>query len=322
MNSLSLYYFAEAAKDLNITQTAKRLFISQQALSDQIKKLEKHYGVAFFERKPKLKLTYQGEQMLSFAKQVIEAEQTLTNSLRSPEHLKRVKLSVAVTNTRSGLLPSILERYLALYPNVIPSIYTGSSDGLITRLQMDRLDVYFGSYRQIHGDYVVEAAGRDELFFLIRQDLLFRLAGDRTAAFMGSRNKGISLADTACFPVTLAPVSAPARTFMDLSFRSSGVTPNVTIENSSNETMFDICTAGLCGAFIMRELVFHHIHNNTFPSDMLCFPLLDLPVLNECGIAYPKGELPEYISDFVMCCKNTIMDAKETVNEYIARQSR
>ena len=60
MNYQSLFYFVEAAKDLNFTQTAKRLYITQQALSDQIRKLEKHYKTTFFERKPRLKLTYSG----------------------------------------------------------------------------------------------------------------------------------------------------------------------------------------------------------------------------------------------------------------------
>ena len=36
MNTKSLFYFVEAAKDMNFTQTAKRLYISQQALSQHI----------------------------------------------------------------------------------------------------------------------------------------------------------------------------------------------------------------------------------------------------------------------------------------------
>ena len=40
MDTNSLYYFAEAAKDMNFTKTAKRLFISQQNLSNHIMRLE------------------------------------------------------------------------------------------------------------------------------------------------------------------------------------------------------------------------------------------------------------------------------------------
>lgn len=320
MNYTGLSYFVEAAKDLNFTQTAKRLFITQQALSDQIKKLEKHYDAVFFERRPKLKLTYQGEQMLSFAKQVVQAEQTLTETLRSEEHARRVKLSVAAAGSRSGLLPEILSRYLDVYPNVIPTIYTGNSERMITRLQLERMDVYFGSFQQIHGDYTAEPISRDELFFLVRRELLHAVLGGETDAFVYRNRRGIPLAETARFPVMLAPVSSAARTFMDISFQSCGVIPNVTIETESNETMFDICASGLCSGFIMRELVYNHLRNRTFPPELLCFPIADLQILHDCGVAYPKGYLPDHITGFVECCKNVLLDAERTVGEHVRSQ--
>ena len=40
MDTVSLIYFSEAAKDLNFTKTAQRLFISQQTLSNHIARLE------------------------------------------------------------------------------------------------------------------------------------------------------------------------------------------------------------------------------------------------------------------------------------------
>ena len=67
MDTLSLYYFSELAKDLHITRTANRLFISQQTLSNHIMRLEEYYGVKLLNRKPSLSLTYAGEYVLSFA---------------------------------------------------------------------------------------------------------------------------------------------------------------------------------------------------------------------------------------------------------------
>ena len=45
MDTQSLYYFSELAKDLHMTRTAERLFISQQTLSNHILRLEEYYGV-------------------------------------------------------------------------------------------------------------------------------------------------------------------------------------------------------------------------------------------------------------------------------------
>ena len=52
MDTVSLIYFSEAAKDLNFTKTAQRLFISQQTLSNHIARLEEAYQVKLFERPP------------------------------------------------------------------------------------------------------------------------------------------------------------------------------------------------------------------------------------------------------------------------------
>ena len=61
LDTISLYYFTEAAKDLNFTQTANRLFLSQQNLSSHIARLESKCGCKLFQRKPKVQLTYEGE---------------------------------------------------------------------------------------------------------------------------------------------------------------------------------------------------------------------------------------------------------------------
>ena len=74
MDLISLYYFSELAKDLHMTRTANRLFISQQTLSNHIQRLEEYYGTKLFHRKPALSLTTAGEFVLSFA-DVVNKEQ-------------------------------------------------------------------------------------------------------------------------------------------------------------------------------------------------------------------------------------------------------
>lgn len=81
MNLVSYYYFVEAAKDLHMTNTAKRLFISQQNLSLHIQKLEQYYGVELFNRKPKLALTFAGEKLLETAEKILAENATIINQL-------------------------------------------------------------------------------------------------------------------------------------------------------------------------------------------------------------------------------------------------
>ena len=59
----SLKCFAAAAEELNFTRAAKRLFISQQALSSHISKLEEYYGVRLFDRGIPMTLTDAGRAL-------------------------------------------------------------------------------------------------------------------------------------------------------------------------------------------------------------------------------------------------------------------
>ena len=85
MNFETLDAFKELTKDLNMTKTASRLFISQQTLSNQIIRLEKELGVQLFERKPKLKLTIAGQHVLDFAKTVSFDQRRLMEILKEIE---------------------------------------------------------------------------------------------------------------------------------------------------------------------------------------------------------------------------------------------
>ena len=92
MDLLSLYYFRELSKDLNMTKTAARLYISQQTLSNHIHRLEQHYDTPLFYRKPSLSLTCAGEFVLAFAQVVEKEEVNLRDILSDIEHQERGSL--------------------------------------------------------------------------------------------------------------------------------------------------------------------------------------------------------------------------------------
>ncbi|MBA9006746.1 LysR family transcriptional regulator [Thermomonospora cellulosilytica] len=67
-----LRYFAAVAEELNFTRAAARLFVSQPALSKQIRALERRLGFELFERRPRaLALTEQGAALLPAARRIL-----------------------------------------------------------------------------------------------------------------------------------------------------------------------------------------------------------------------------------------------------------
>ena len=119
MDIVSLYYFSELAKDLHMTRTAERLFISQQTLSNHIQRLEDYYGVKLFYRRPALALTTSGEFVLEFAKVVMKEQTNLKDILSDIAQQERGVLRFGASALRLNLcLPAILPQFSTRYPNV------------------------------------------------------------------------------------------------------------------------------------------------------------------------------------------------------------
>ena len=104
MDTASLYYFTEAAKDLNFTQTANRLFLSQQNLSNHIARMETLLDCKLFQRKPKLELTYEGELFLSYAKEAVVSEGNIIATLKSIQNENAGELRIGITTPRASII--------------------------------------------------------------------------------------------------------------------------------------------------------------------------------------------------------------------------
>ena len=77
MNSRQLEYFLAVAHELNFTKAAESMYVSQTAVTQQIKALEEQLGVSLFERtKKKVVLTPAGKVFLQ------EASSILNESIR------------------------------------------------------------------------------------------------------------------------------------------------------------------------------------------------------------------------------------------------
>lgn len=79
--NISLEYFLAAAEEESISRAAERVMVSQQDMSNHIRRLEKQYGL-LFERRPRFALTPAGEAVLATYRQVRLLEESLEDRLR------------------------------------------------------------------------------------------------------------------------------------------------------------------------------------------------------------------------------------------------
>ena len=72
--------FMLVAEEMSISKAAQRAFVSQQCVSDHIKRMEQHYGVQLFTRKPRFQLTEAGQSMLQSVRKIQAIESNLEDT--------------------------------------------------------------------------------------------------------------------------------------------------------------------------------------------------------------------------------------------------
>lgn len=140
-----LKYFLAILEYESISRAAKSLFLSQPALSQQIKALESELGVKLFNRAgKKLILTDAGK---IFSKSAFEALGILQSGKEKLAYLKQgfsSTLSIGISRTSSiEYIPFWINKFINVYPDTKFRIYTEEISELITLMDKNTVDLSF-----------------------------------------------------------------------------------------------------------------------------------------------------------------------------------
>lgn len=114
-----LRYFVTVAEELHFTRAAERLYVSQPALSKQIRALERQLGVELLRRdRHSVALTAAGAALLPHARRVLEAWAQGASAMEQARAAQRSTLVVGMSTSpgRGGLLPAIRSRFTSAHP--------------------------------------------------------------------------------------------------------------------------------------------------------------------------------------------------------------
>ena len=313
-NFRSLCYFVTAAEEMNFTRAAGKLYITQQSLSNHIKKLEAQYEVMLFERKPNLRLTLSGERILKYAKSAIAQETALFNDLKSQNSIGKIRLPIGVPAARcKAFLPDIYYAYHRLYPRVIPSYMSYGYSAADAMLRDGTIDLYFAVMSDVGRFGKQLSLLPDKLHFVISRDLLVRHLGITAHRFVAEHMNGISLRDTAQFPVVIPYPQSGLRAMLDAQYDASGVCPDIVAEMVDSSVTFEMCSRGYCAAMFSKSTLFPMFMNNmTVP--MYAFPVTGIPESSHLGIVSPDTEAPQYITDYIECAREVIVSMNERMD--------
>jgi DNA-binding transcriptional LysR family regulator len=138
----SLRAFVAVAEELHFTRAAARLFLAQQALSREIRRLERHLGTPLFVRTTRrVTLTAEGERLLPRARSLIELHDQVVSEIGAPARPVLVDLMSAGRLTGSRILEAARTAARDLE---FRRRHGGGIGTSIRLLQAAELDVAFG----------------------------------------------------------------------------------------------------------------------------------------------------------------------------------
>lgn len=155
--------FLEAYRTQSFTQSARRLHITQPAVSQHIRHLEAHYNCTLFAKRghaivptPQADALY--PHMLAMANDERRIERELEEIARSTDAIPAGSLRLGCTRTIADYVaPSLLRSLIARHPTLDVSLVAGNTSALLSHIEDGSLDVALveGSFdRQVFGSAV------------------------------------------------------------------------------------------------------------------------------------------------------------------------
>ena len=145
MNLRHLAVFHAVAETGSLSKAAERLYITQPAVSRQLKSLEDALGLTLLDREPRgVRLTEAGHTLYDYASRIFSLSDRARASMEELTSLKSGRLSLGASTTIGNyLLPSVLAQFRDQHPDMDIHLEIGNTDTIQHLLLDNRIDLGF-----------------------------------------------------------------------------------------------------------------------------------------------------------------------------------
>lgn len=286
-----LQVFHTVAKQLSFTKAAELLFMTQPAVTFQVKQLEEHFNARLFERAHgRITLTPTGELVLDFAERIIglshEMEtrvQELTGKVSGP------LLIGASTTIAEYMLPRLLGEFKRLHPDTQARLTVANSETIEHKVAEHTLDLGLIEAPSHNPNLVTKVCCQDELVVICAPDSPL------------AKRAVVSPKDVAREPYISREVGSGTRECIDDFFRNNQVNLdelNLSMELGSREAIKGAVAAGLGVAVVSSTTVAKEVRL----GELITIPL-EPPLRRQLSLVYPpekfRSKLLQSFLDFL-----------------------
>ncbi|MEA5083642.1 MAG: LysR family transcriptional regulator [Lachnospiraceae bacterium] len=281
MNFKQFEYILSIYETGNVSKAAKKLFISQSALSQQLLKLEEELGAPIFDRSVQpLKPTFLGEKYLEYVKKIFFDYEEANKLFENIEKNDTGRLIIGIPENRSiQLLPTLLPEFMSKYPNIEILLKEAKSyelDELILKGEID-FSVMVSSSNIPMIDF----------FPLIKEEIYLAVPKDNEInSLLNDDKKILSFEAFKDQPFILMKKGHRLRTLSKKLFSDYNFEPKIMLETSNVDLAHRIVASGTGVCFVTKLAI--SLIPLSYPP--IYYPLGDNGIFWSLGICYHKDK--------------------------------
>ncbi len=243
MEIRQLKAFLAIAEAKTFTAGARRVNVTQAAISMQIRQLEDEVGLQLFTRTPRrVILTEAGEYLLERARKILREHDSALAEIAeiAGAEYGRLRIGAASGTFAMHQLPGIMQLLKEKFPNAELSVSSGTSQRLVDKIMHGEIDSAFISLPVDNTNITTESLFSDEIVAI----------GHPKHPL--AKEKYISAATLAGERLILGEQGGNTRRMIDEFFAAANVKPNITMELSRQEAITQMVAnsmgVGMAGA--------------------------------------------------------------------------
>ncbi|MGB3347056.1 MAG: LysR family transcriptional regulator [Candidatus Humimicrobiia bacterium] len=174
MNIIQLKSFVEIVDSKSFSKAAKKLGISQPALSMQLQALEEELGTKLLDRTTKtIKITKTGRETYKYVKKILSEHKNLLKAIRIEEEIVRGKINICgSTIPGEQVLPFIIGRFKKLYPQADIKLFISDSLKVINAIKDGIYDIGVIGIKIKNEDLEFKELIDDDLIFIASNEFI------------------------------------------------------------------------------------------------------------------------------------------------------
>jgi DNA-binding transcriptional LysR family regulator len=245
LENFRVVVFRAVAEQSSFRKAAEELYLTQPAVSLQIKALEEDLGVQLFDRTgAHITLTAADSVLLGYAQQVnaLLAQTEHDIAALSGEHAGQLALG-ASTTIAQYVLPRLLSEFCREHPRVHPTLISGNTEHIVDAVEKQKIALGFIEGPARSRDVKTEAFLEDELVLIV------------STAHEWAERKAVSCSELAAIPLLMRERGSGTRHVIEMALERLGVkrsSLHIVMELDSTEAIKSAVEAGLGIGFVSR----------------------------------------------------------------------